>query len=129
MAVPSYMRRYIWRIVIFMSLYSVGLISGSMVFEVSALSVPARIALALCAALPICGVFWAVFRLLVETDDEYQQLLFAKQILVGTAATMCIATMWQFLSMYEVTAQGPQWIGAIWFAMFGLAGAVVRRGA
>ncbi len=84
------------------------------------------IALAMVTALPICGVFWTMYRLLIECDDEYQRMLFVKQMLGATGATLVITTVWSFLKTYEVTAIGPQWVAVIWFAMLGLAGPFVR---
>jgi hypothetical protein len=46
--------------------------------------------------------------------------------LLATAATLAITTCWQFLAVYDVLAEGPQWIGVIWLAMFGLAAPIVR---
>ena len=77
------------------------------------------IGLALISALPIIGV-------LVEIDDEYQRLLFAKQTLLATAFTLVTVTVWQFLAVYDVVASGPEWMGAIWFAMLGVAGPFAR---
>jgi hypothetical protein len=124
---PAYMRRYMVRVMIFMGAY-VAVLVGSLSFARNGAEHGAGTltALALMSALPIVGIFWAVFRLLVETDDEYQRLLFAKQTLWATALTLVIATVWQFLDVFDVVADGPQWIGAIWFAMLGLGGAIVR---
>jgi hypothetical protein len=84
------------------------------------------IGLSIISALPIIGVFWAVFRLLVEVDDEYQRLLFAKQTLLATGITLTIVTIWQFLNVYDVVTTGPQWMGVIWFATLGVAAPIVR---
>ena len=124
---PVYVRRYTIRVMLFMASYVVILIS-SLAFARSG-TVHAQIilvGLALITALPIIGVFWAVYRLLIETDDEYQRLLFAKQTLLATAFTLIIVTVWQFLDVYRVVAAGPQWMGVIWFAMLGVAGPIAR---
>ena len=124
---PAYIRRYTIRVLLFMASYVVILIS-SLSFARSGTEHAqiTLIGLALITAFPIIGVFWAIFRLLVETDDEYQRLLFAKQTLLATAFTLVIVTVWQFLEVYRVVVDGPQWMGAIWFAMLGVAGALVR---
>lgn len=125
--ISSYMKRYFIRLAIFLSLYTAILIGGmSWMNSASHPAVPMATVLAVLTALPILGVFWTIFRLLVEMDDEYQRLLMTKQIVVGTAITLAIATVWQFLNAYNVLAQGPQWIGVIWLAMFGVAGGLVR---
>lgn len=124
---PPYMRRYALRIMLFMTAYVVILIA-SLNFARSTpdLSQPVLVALALASALPIIGTFWAIFRLLVEVDDEYQRLLFAKQTLLATAITLALVTVWQFLQVFDVVKEGPQWMGAIWFAMLGIAAPIVR---
>lgn len=124
---PDYMRRYVVRVTGFMVAY-VAVLTGSLRFarDGSEHNEAVLVGLALVSALPIIGVFWAIFRLLIETDDEYQRLLFAKQTLWATALTLTITTVWQFLAVFDVAAEGPQWIGAIWFAMFGVGGAIAR---
>lgn len=122
---PDYMRRYMFRLSGFMIAYIVILLTGKMLANAG---VPtwAGIALAFVTAAPICGVFWTIFRLLAECDDEYQQMLLVRQTLLGTALTMVVVTVWQFLEVYDVVAVGPQWIGALWFAMWGVASAITR---
>jgi hypothetical protein len=122
-----YMRRYTIRIFLFVSSYVI-ILTSSLTFARggSEHSQATLIGLALITAFPIIGMFWAIFRLLVETDDEYQRLLFAKQNLLATAATLVIVTVWQFLQVYNVVTTGPQWMGVIWFAMLGIAAPIVR---
>jgi hypothetical protein len=124
---PAYIKRYSFRIMLFMTAYAV-ILTSSLVFARSSddHSQVTLIVLALLTALPIIGVFWAVFRLLIETDDEYQRLLFAKQTLLATALTLAIVTVWQFLEVYRVITEGPQWMGVIWFMMLGIAGPIAR---
>ena len=122
---PNYMRRYMFRLSGFMIAYVFIMLTGKILANTG---VPtwAGIALALVTAAPICGVFWTIFRLLAECDDEYQQMLLVRQTLLGTALTMVAVTVWQFLEVYDVIAVGPQWIGAMWFAMWGVASAITR---
>lgn len=126
MSTPGYMKAYTWRIIGFMTAYVAILTAGLTLEKSYELSTSLRIALAFATALPICGVFWALFRVLVECDDEYQRFLLVKQVLAGTAATLVIVTIWNFLEVYDVVTTGPQWVGAIWLAMFGLAAPIVR---
>jgi hypothetical protein len=124
---PPYMRRYMVRVFACLAAYGVILTSSlTLARSDDPPGQAALVALALLSALPIIGVFWAVFRLLVEADDEYQRLLFAKQVLLATAITLALVTVWQFLDVFDVVATGPQWMGAIWFAMLGIAGGIVR---
>lgn len=125
MPLPRYMKRYFFRLGCFMTAYGFLLIGGLMaVMEGVPMSV--RIFLAFANATMICGVFWAIFRLLAECDDEYQRLLLVKQTLLATAATLVITTVWQFLNVYTVLEDGPQWIGMLWLAMLGVAAPIVR---
>lgn len=125
MPLPSYMKRYFFRLAVCLTAYAVLLIGGLLLVRAGApLSV--RVFLAYANAAAICGVFWAIFRLLAECDDEYQRLLLVKQTLLATAATLVIATFWQFLEVYRVLAGGPRWIGVIWLASFGVAAPIVR---
>lgn len=125
MPLPQYMKRYFFRLAVFMTGYVFILVGGLMAVT-AGVPVGVRIFLAFTTAAMICGLFWTIFRLLVECDDEYQRLLLVKQVLLATGATLAITTCWQFLEVYDVVADGPQWIGVIWFAMFGLATPVVR---
>ncbi len=122
---PRYMRRYVWRLTGFMLAYAAILVGG-LTLAKRGLPPGAGVALALATAAPICGIFWAIFRLLAECDDEYQKLLLVRQTLLATAFTLAIATAWQFLTVYDVIAQGPEWIAVIWFAMIGIAGPITR---
>jgi hypothetical protein len=123
---PPYMRRYTARILTFMGSYA-AILTGSLMFARGGEHAQATlVGLALITAFPVIGVFWAIFRLLVETDDEYQRLLFAKQTLLATAFTLTLVTVWQFLQVFDVVETGPQWMAVIWFAMLGLAGPIVR---
>ncbi len=124
---PPYMRRYTIRIILFMTAYILILTSGLTFARSGAEHARVTlIALSIISALPIIGIFWAIFRLFVEVDDEYQRLLFAKQTLLATGITLTIVTVWQFLNIYDVVATGPQWMGVIWFAMLGIAAPIVR---
>lgn len=122
---PRYVKRYNVRLTGFMLAYAVILVAG-LTWVKADPPLLIRATLAVATAAPICGVFWTIFRLMSECDDEYQKLLLVRQILLATAATLVIATCWQFLKVYDVLAEGPKWIAVIWFAMFGIAVPIVR---
>ncbi len=71
---PLYMRRYTVRVLLFMASY-VLILTSSLTFARGSTehSQATLIGLALISAFPIIGMFWAIFRLLVEIDDEYQR--------------------------------------------------------
>jgi len=121
-------RAYTIRIIGFMTLYGLLLVGTILLFRRP--NPPTgllAIGLAALPALPIIGVFWTIGRLIVETDDEYQRLLLVKQVLVGTALTLSIATVWGFLENFEqVRHAEPFHFAVLWLAMFGLGGAIVR---
>ena len=124
---PPYMRRYTIRVFLFMTAYIL-ILTGGLTFARGGAehSQATLIGLSLLSAFPIIGIFCAIFRLLIEVDDEYQRLLFAKQTLLATAITLTIVTVWQFLKVYDVVATGPEWMGVIWFAMLGISAPIVR---
>ncbi len=126
MPMPVYMKRYIWRIALFMLGYVAVLSAGLVLRNKGLLALPGKVALALLTAAMICGVFWTISRLLIECDDEYQRLLWIKQTLLATGAALGIATCWEFLRVYEVLAEGPQFYGVIWLACWGVAAPIVR---
>ena len=124
---PDYMKRYFKRLGIFLIFYMIALVGG--LSWMNGENPPGQmiaIGLAILTALPIIGVFWTIFQLLIEMDDEYQRFLMAKQILLATAILLGVTTIWQFLNIYDVVGQGPQWIGIMWLALFGVAGGMVR---
>lgn len=127
MAMPVYMRRYMVRLAGFMLAYAVILIAGlSSQKALANMGAWPPIMVAGLTALPICGVFWTIYRLLVEMDDEYQRMLMVKQTLLATALTLGTVTFWQFLKVYGVIESGPEWFGVIWLAFWGLAAPMVR---
>jgi hypothetical protein len=125
MALTPYMRRYFIRLASFMTAYAAVLIGGLTV-KMAGAPLSVRALLALTTAAMICGVFWTIFRLIEECDDEYQRMLFVRQTLLATALTLVSTTIWQFLKVYGVLVDGPEWIGVIWFVMWGLAAPAVR---
>ena len=125
MPTPAYIKRYTIRLTSFMIAYVFVLITG-LLLQKQGLPLGFRVFLAFLTAATICGVFWAIYRLMTECDDEYQRSLMVKQILLATGATLAITTCWQFLEVYEVVVDGPGWIGVIWLAMWGLSAPIVR---
>ncbi len=83
----------------------------------------------LLAALPgiaVLGMFWAVARLLIEQTDEYLRKLLVGQILVATALTLSVVTMWGFLENFRLVPHVDAfYIAILWFFGLGV-GAVVN---
>jgi type IV secretory pathway VirB3-like protein len=123
----SPIRLYTLRLISFMTLYALILVLGlTYKNEITSFGELPLLIVAMLTALPICGIFWTIFKLIVDTDDEYQRLLLVKQTLLGTALMLTILTCWQFLKVYGLINQGPEWHGVIWLAAWGLSAPIVR---
>ncbi|HYJ52718.1 MAG TPA: hypothetical protein VEW04_06065 [Allosphingosinicella sp.] len=128
MAMAPYMRRYTFRILGFGLSYVGALIGAIMVMKQPwAPTGPAAWALAVLPALPVVGMIWSIFRLIAETDDEYQRFLFVKQVLIATGLTLAIATIWGFLENFGMVQDVPAYhVTVLWFAMIGVGGSIAR---
>lgn len=73
-------------------------------------------------ALPILGVFWTIFRLLIEETDEFMRMMLVRQTLFATAFCLSIMTVWEFLQNYDVLPDGTGGFGTafVWFVGLGL---------
>lgn len=72
-------------------------------------------------ALPIIGVFAAIGRLIVEMRDEYMRMRFIRQILIATAFTLSVTTVWGFLeSVHLVPHVEAYYAAMLWFAGLGV---------
>jgi hypothetical protein len=113
---------YLKRLFILMSLYIFFLyIAVVMLGRDNPITGVAAYALGLLPALPVIGIFWAVGRLLIELDDEYQQMLMVRQILVATGCSMAAATGWGFLEQFNLVAHIPAYYWTVlWFAGLGV---------
>jgi len=80
--------------------------------------VPAYAA-AILPALPIVGMFFAIGRYLIEESDEYLRMKMNRQVLVATALTLTVATIWGFLENFDLVRHiDSYWAAVVWF--FGL---------
>jgi hypothetical protein len=112
--------RYLRRLAGFMLVYMVLIFATGYVFRHMPPEKPFAYLVAVLPALPILGVFWTIFRLLVEETDEYMRMLFVRQSLFATAFCLTIMTMWEFLQNYEVVPAGNGGFGAAFFWFIGL---------
>jgi hypothetical protein len=122
------MRAYLIRMTVLMLLYLAAIVLAVSWFRGESPPQGATAVLvAILPGLPILGVFWAIGRLLVETTDEYQRMLFVKQVLIATGLTMSIVTIWGFLQNFDQAPVVPGFYAVVvWFAMFGVGGAIAR---
>jgi hypothetical protein len=121
-------RRYLIRLFTLMSLYIFLLyIAVRFLNRPEPISGILAYTLGILPALPVIGIFWAVGRLLIEIDDEYQRLLLVRQILVATGLALASATAWGFLEQFNLVTHIPAYYWAvIWFGGLGV-GALVNR--
>jgi hypothetical protein len=121
------MRRYMKRLMAFMLIYTFVIFLAGYVFRHHPPHGVAAVALAILPALPIVGVVWTVFRLLVEESDEYMRMLFIRQVLFATGFCLTVMTVWEFLQNYDVVSNDTHGFGAtfVWFTGLGI-GAVIN---
>lgn len=115
-------RRYLKRLSGFMLVYVVVLSLAGYLFRNYPPQGWAAVALAILPALPVIGVIWAVFRLLVEETDEYMRMLFTRQALFATGFCLSVMTVWEFLQNYDVVSHDTHGFGTtfVWFIGLGL---------
>lgn len=118
------MRKYLRRLAGFMVAYTGLIFAVGYVFRLAPPTGVLAWVVAVLPALPILGVFWTIFRLLVEETDEYIRTMFVRQSLFATAFCLSIMTVWEFLQNYEVVPPGNGGFGAafFWFVGLGLGG-------
>ncbi|MBD2843073.1 hypothetical protein [Erythrobacter rubeus] len=120
-------KTYIKRTAIFTSLYLATF--GLLMFADREIGIEGELkfALALLPGLAICGIFWAIGRLIVEEKDEFMRMLVVRQALVATSVALSAATVWGFLESADVVPHvDAYWWAVAWF--FGLfLGALANR--
>lgn len=120
-------RRYLKRLASFMLFYFVFIFFAGYLFRHYPSHGIAAIGLAILPALPVIGVIWTVFRLLVEETDEYMRMMFIRQTLFATGFCLSVMTVWEFLQNYEVVSHDTHGIGVtfVWFIGLGI-GAIIN---
>ena len=83
--------------------------------------------LAILPALPIIGVFWAIGRLLIEETDEYVRSQLVRQLLIGSAVTLSVATVYGFLENFGLVGHVDAFYLTILFFVGMGVGAAVNR--
>jgi hypothetical protein len=99
--------RYLRRLLVVMTLYVMVLVPVTYVVRRDLVSGSIVYVLAVLPALPIIGVLYIIFRLVVEMKDEYQKLLMVKQLFWATGLTLSTTTIWSFLESYAAVDRIP----------------------
>lgn len=121
-------RRYSRRILILSVVYVALLLPIMYLFVRHLVAGPLAYVLAVLPALPLVGYFVAIGAYLVEEQDEYLRLLFARQSLIATGVAMTAATIWGFLEGFDLVPHAVAWAWpVVWFAGMGLAACVIGR--
>ncbi|MEQ5787750.1 hypothetical protein J3454_07600 [Erythrobacter sp. NFXS35] len=116
------MKRYMQRLAVCMVIYVVLIFAVGFLFRLAPPQGPLAWAAAVLPALPILGVFWAIFRLLIEETDEFMRMMLVRQTLIATAFCLSVMTVWEFLQNYDVLPDGTGGFGTafVWFVGLGL---------
>lgn len=120
-------RRYRKRMIVVTLAYLVAIFSASLLVERDSPVTALTMILALLPGLATLGFFWAIGRLIVEEQDEFQRLLIVRQSLIATAFAVGIASVWGFLELYGIVDHvDAYWVAFLWFFGFGI-GALFNR--
>jgi uncharacterized membrane protein len=116
------MQRYVKRLAGLMVIYVALIFGVGFLFRLAPPSGALAYAAAVLPALPILGVFWAIFRLLAEETDEYIRHILVRQVLFATGFCLSVMTVWEFLQGYEVLPLGTGGFGTafVWFVGLGI---------
>ena len=106
-------RLYVKRVAIFASLYMIAIALQVGLLRDAVQPVAVRAGLSLLPGLAICGIFWAIGRLILDEKDEFIRMLIVRQTLIATGFALGTATVWGFLEVGEVVPH----IEAYWFAV------------
>jgi hypothetical protein len=115
-------RNYTRRLVVCMVIYTALILGVGFLFRTAPPTGPLAYLAAVLPALPILGVFWAIFRLLTEESDEFMRMMLVRQTLFATAFCLSIMTVWEFLQVFDVLPDGTGGFGTafVWFVGLGL---------
>lgn len=121
------LKRYLLRIALAMVVYLGSLYASEVLIEDGGMTGWPAYALASLPGLAFAAVFWIFTRLIIEERDEFQRLLYVRQMMVATGLALTAAAVWGFWETYlPVGHIEAYWWPTIW--CFGLgAGAVFNK--
>ena len=121
------LRRYTWRLATAMTAFLATLFLADYWVEDRQLSGPPAAMLALLPGLCAASVFWAIGRLFIEQEDEYQRMLLVRQLLVASGTSLSAITVWSFLSDFGIVSPAHGFYPlALFFVGLGI-GAIANR--
>ena len=120
-------RLYIKRVAIFSSLYLVVIALQVSLLRDGDPALAVRAGLSVMPGLAICGVFWAIGRLILDEKDEFIRMLIVRQTLIATGFALGFATIWGFLEAGEVVPHIPAYWFAVTFFLGQFIGAISNR--
>lgn len=108
--------RYVKRVAIFTSLYLATFAFMILADEAFEVPLALRYVVAILPGLAVCGIFWAIARLIIEETDEFLRMLTVRQTLVASAFALSIASIWGFLEAANLVPHvDAYWIAVAWF--------------
>lgn len=115
-------RRYMTRFAPSMIAYVIAIIAASYLTSRELVEGWLLYAVAVAPALGILGVIWAMGMYLVEETDEYIRMKLVRAMMVATAVTLSVATVWGFLEQFSEAPHVPAYYAfVLWCAAMGLA--------
>ena len=127
MRVPSPQKRYLVRLAVLMTGYTFSLFLAIRLIRDEHVQGPLAWILAFLPGLCVAGVFWAIGRLIIEEQDEYQRMLLVRQVLVATGFTLTIVTIYGFLENFGLVAHVDGfYVAVLWFIGLGIGSATTR---
>lgn len=127
MAKSIALKRYNRTVIVLSLIYAAALMAAVYGFDHHLLvGAPAWI-VAVLPALPICGIFVAIGRYLVEEQDEYVRMLMVRQTLWASGFALSLATIWGFLESFGLVGHiESYYVAVLWFGGLGL-GACINK--
>ena len=115
------LRTYNWRVIRLSIVYVIFLLGAVYGFKHQLIPGALKYFAAILPALPIIGIFGAIGRYLVEEQDEYVRMLMVRQSLFASAFALSLATVWGFLSNFDLVGRADgYWVAIAWFFGLGL---------
>ena len=120
-------RRYQIRVLGLGVAYAVTLVGAELLFQQHRVGGGMAYVVAALPALPIIGIFVAIWRYLVEERDEYLRMLMVRQSLIASGLTLSIVTVWGFLESFGLVVHlDAYFVAVVWFAGLGAGGCINR---